>query len=495
MDMRKFKSVKIMHDNIHRADFTYLAEFFRLMGIFVCEDILVEKNREETTAEKNTVYDACIYVGNREVKEDELAMLSWERGDYETMLKQLPETTCFFYEEAERILSVLPQREEDVFLMPVYRFYSCEQQEQLLRNLLELFLRGFDEKQAVDAGGFNELIKIYVTNELMLHSINMQYFSKRPSDVIFEARTAFRKGHKKITRLLLKEMPEEIRMYYEYARLWLEVKINSACDYLQDIYDFSIDKLAERCMKLINCYPDFTNAKILLGLSYEPSVSNANEALAAYLAALRDINGECFASPVYYWMGKRYESYNRSRDDAEKSYEIANQKKRKFRNYFKLAIFAKNKKDYTEAIKLFQEIANKLEMKKELEYTDPLELEYIFKSYGQQCFCYYQQEKYPESIRMGHEAESLWTEIEEGKYDRYFRIFYGVEKFKDKKYRKLLLDRLGRASIYSLLSDAYRKMLNVERANLYRERAAELRKKSDYESEKGKILWGVKKGK
>lgn len=499
--MKKFRSVKIAHDIIHRIDFFYLTELFHFMGIFVCEDILVEKNREETAAEKSTVYDACIYVGSRNPGEEELASFSLDRESYGELLKNLSDNICYFYEVAANFLPP-SDCEEGVFSKPVYRLCGPEKQVLLLSQLFRNLFRDSDQGNDVEAGGLDRLIEIYVRNNLMLHSMNMQYFSRRPSEIIEESRDALRKAHKE-TGKQMKTVPESVKLYYEYARLWCEVKINSMCDYLKDMFDFSIEKVAGRCRELVNRYPDFTNAKILLGLSYEPSISNANEALEAYFAALNDIKAECFASPVYYWIGKRYETYSRNRKDAELSFKIANEKKKKFRNYFKLAVFAKDRREYAKAIGQFQEILEKLEMKKSLAYLDPLELEYIFKSYSQQCYCYCQQEKYAEAIRVGHKAEKFWEEIMKGGYDRYFRVFYGtdlpewVKRVKKPpeaemyiKYRKALLDRLNKRAVYLLLSDGYRKMLDTERADWYKEKAAELEKPSGYESEKGEFLWG-----
>lgn len=476
------------------------------MGIFVCEDILVEKSRVETVAEKNTVYDACIYVGSRNPSEEELASFSLDRESYAELMNNLPDNTCFFYEEAAEFLTP-SDCGEGVFQEPLYRSCNPGKQELLLSKLLVRLLKDFDQENDVVAGGLEPLIKIYVVNNLMLHSMNMQYFSRRPSEIIEESRNALRAAHDAVGEQLEK-LCDGVGLYYEYARLWCEVKINNACDYLRDILDFSIDRVAGRCRELVSRYPDFTNAKILLGLSYEPSISSANEALDAYIAALRDIKGECFASPVYYWIGKRYETYNRNRENAEKSFEFANEKKAKFRNYFKLAVFAKDKRDYSKAIELFQVILEKLELKKALKYLDPLELEYIFKSYSQQCYCYYQQEKYMEAIRVGHKVEKFWDDIMEGGYDRYFRFFYGTGLSGGKKegkkplgedfyirYRNALLDRLNRLAVYLLLSDGYRKMLDIETADRYKEKAAELKRLSGYESEKGEFVWGVQKKK
>jgi len=490
--MKTFRTVKIVHDIIHRIDFTYLAELFHFMGIFVCEDILIEKDRVLTEAEKNTLYDAVIYVGSLNPGEHELASVSLGCESYADLMKNLPDNTCFFYEEAEEFLPSSDCGEER-FPEPVYRSCNSKEQKLLLSKMLKRLLKNFDQRDDVRAGGLDRLVEIYVKHDLMLHSMNMQYFSRRPSEIIEESREALREAHKQIDEQL-EIIPADVKRYYEYARLWCEVKINSACDYLKDILDFSIKKVAGRCQTLINQYPDFTNAKILLGLSYEPSISSANEALDAYFLALRDINGECFASPVYYWIGKRYETYNRNREDAEQSFKAANERKTKFRNYFKLAVFAKDRKDYSAAIELFEEIVKKLEMKKTLKYLDPLELEYIFKAYNQQCYCYYQQGKYTESIRMGHRIEEFWNDIKEGGYDCYFKKFYGEKAPEEDfyiRYRDALLARLNKLAVYLLLSDGYRKMLDTETANQYKEKAMELEKQSGYESEKGEFTWEV----
>ena len=70
--MKTLKSIIIIHDIIYRMDFAYLAELFRFLGIFVCEDILVEMDAEQILERYNsTDYDAYIFVGNREITDKE----------------------------------------------------------------------------------------------------------------------------------------------------------------------------------------------------------------------------------------------------------------------------------------------------------------------------------------------------------------------------------------------------------------------------------------
>ena len=41
------KSVMLIHEIAHRMDFSYLAEMFRFLGVFVCEGIMLEDGFED----------------------------------------------------------------------------------------------------------------------------------------------------------------------------------------------------------------------------------------------------------------------------------------------------------------------------------------------------------------------------------------------------------------------------------------------------------------
>ena len=98
--MDRIRAVKIVHDIIHRADYVFVSEFFRLMGVFVCEgilDILTERT-EKTRAEEMTEFDFCIYVGKKVPDEEEYALLDTGEEAYEQALQRLPADTVYFYD-------------------------------------------------------------------------------------------------------------------------------------------------------------------------------------------------------------------------------------------------------------------------------------------------------------------------------------------------------------------------------------------------------------
>ena len=61
------KSVMLIHEIAHRMDFSYLAEMFRFLGVFVCEGILLEDGFEDILTDKKGNYDVYVCVGSREI--------------------------------------------------------------------------------------------------------------------------------------------------------------------------------------------------------------------------------------------------------------------------------------------------------------------------------------------------------------------------------------------------------------------------------------------
>lgn len=467
--MSRFRSVKIFHDVIHRIDFSYLAEFFRFMGILVCEEILVEESPQPTSAEENTVYNASIYVGNRYLSQMEEKMLgsACPAAEYTKRMDKLKDQTIiWFYEspKCEELLQGGKVSADYAFGMQVCHLPK-EDQKTILEELMDQVLNAVfepEDPRRIDVSLLAGLIDVYVDHKLWFHDMNMQYFASRTSDAIKEARSAFLESHEAIKNILETEPKNSARFLYEYAKLWCEVKTNNACRYNGQILYFIQEKLASRCRALCAEYPEFSNAKVLLGLCYEPSINSANEALTAFQDALTDMKSECFGSAVYYWMGKRFEQYSSTRGYAEKSYECANDKKVKFRNIFKLAIFAKDREDYPRAIELFERIPQKLSLKVDMHFTDPLELEYLFKSYTQLCHCYY---RVGNSVKVIEAGEKALEVLEHAPGDsQYFEVFYREEAA---SYRELLRGRCNPNVVYRMLAECYGKISNPDKMKEY----------------------------
>ena len=318
--MNKFKSIKLVHNILQRIDFSYLAEFFRFMGILVCEEILTEQTAGavETGAESinRTVYSAEAFVGKRRLQKSEAQKLNVSVEGYADMVAGLPEKTIYFYddfyddfdfsdnfdyngdsygalssngmdmeetEDGQAVVQdgIVPYLPETAII-----YYEKEKQKEILHRFLNRLLETVYEPgdgEGFGAGQLDELVSVYVEQEIWLHSLNMQYYGRRPSEIITEAEQCFLKSQEVVGKALEDKKGGNEQYLYEYAFLWCQVKANSACQYNNEILYFSIEKLSERCRELCRKFPGFSNALVLLGLSYEPSSGSANEAVAAFI--------------------------------------------------------------------------------------------------------------------------------------------------------------------------------------------------------------------
>ena len=109
--IKKFRSVQIIHDILHRIDFSYLAELLRFMGIFVCEKILVDE--EESASEKRTRYSARLYTGKRTIVPEEEKILQCSKEKYNQYLESLQEEVIFLDDFS--MLNTARKNAKDVF--------------------------------------------------------------------------------------------------------------------------------------------------------------------------------------------------------------------------------------------------------------------------------------------------------------------------------------------------------------------------------------------
>lgn len=459
------KSVMLIHEIAHRMDFSYLAEMFRFLGVFVCEGILLEDGFEDILTDKKGNYDVYVCVGSREITKKQADALGCTVEKYAWLINRLPQGTIYFNDILVKNGMKRPSA-DGVLPIPIEDCFPQKQLMDLIFNFLEEVLKlAYRENGSFKADKtWKDLIQVYVQNRLCFHSMNLQYYAKKPSIAAELAKDAFIQGYHQLTALAGK-VQNEVVMHYKYTVLWCSVKANTACDYQKDILYFPINDLAEQCQQLCREYKGFTNAKILLGMCYEPSRGSGNEALMAFDSVLKEMNESCFASAVYYWMGKRFETFSGKEKDAAKCYKLANERKEKFRNYFKLAVIERNQGNYEKAIELFDAILDKLERKLDMHFADPLELEYAFKVYSQKCYIYSRINRYEKVIEMGENAIRI-KEKEIGN-SKYFNLFYGKQKM---TYSNVLEERLKLSTAYRLLMETYRGLRNKEKEMEYMEK-------------------------
>lgn len=418
----ELKAVKIIHNILTRIDFCFLAEFFRLAGIYVVECI---KGDDDISPFQDTenCYDVTISTC----------------GDESTTGNKFISFRMWTDKLLANGLGTGQKKDE---------------QKKALKLVLD------DICQAIKAEALSEkwkpIIEAYVENELLLHSMNLQYYIKKPSFPVEKAQAAFFSAYE-----FLDAQGQTGNKNIDYARLFCMVKVNLSCSFMDQMYGFPVENLGNECLEYVKKYPDFSNMKVLLGLCFEYEPIYAPMAIQAFEAALPSENMFCYASHIYYWLGKQCEIYERKRSESARNYRESYEKKHKFKNMYKLAIIERNKGNYEEAIEYFRRIIGKLERKLEANFADPLELEYYFKSYAMIAIIYYSDlEDYYSAVKNADGLLRQYDSIVDN--NLFYNYFYGKNA---SQYKILTKRRFEIKRVRSILYYSYQYLGFYEEAN------------------------------
>lgn len=473
-EMETFRSIKIIHNVEDRVDYLFLSEFFRFCGLYIGEGIASMPDSFERT-DKNC-FDVFVSIHEYE-KNPEFEEHKEQYKEYLNLSEEvegfIPLGDIFDKERS----SASHQREEKDFYNDVE---TLEARKAILKGCLCDCLERLDVKfkpEELDRTVWRSLIDIYVDHNLMLYSSSLQYYQHRPTVAIQEATANMMAAYDSLEEILkgrIKDNGEERPAdaeYAEYARIWCAVKSNLGFAFQRKTLFFPPQKLAEEAEKLYQNYPDFSNAIVLQGLCYENSKDKANEAIIAFNRALGMERVHCYATAIFYWLGKRYEAYDVRQNEAEYYYRSAYNKKKKFRNIYKLAIYAEQRGGYSEAKRYYLQIIRALEQKRKKCMEDPLELEYEFKTYRQLCAMYFRKcrdvtIKYRKTIEYADKAIAV---SEQGvKNSNIYEYLYGEEKADE--YRALSRSRMDLQYVYRILSLVYNELQEYDLARDYRDK-------------------------
>lgn len=381
------KAIRIIHNILTRIDFCFLAEFFRFAGIYVVECI---EGDEDASPYQDTpgCYDATIDTCGSEKSAEGRCI------DFKYIKYKLIRTDKSVIKKVRNFENGEDKSKPVVMSIHLWRG-------ELQKKILEDIINDIYKIISIDSGAaWKSIIDAYVDNELTLHSMNLQYYAKKPSFAVENAQRAFYKAY----RDLSKSEGEINTKYIDYAKLYSMVKVNATCKYMKQEYVFPIEELSEKCKQCIHRYPDFSNMKVLLGLCYEYEPKYAPWAIEAFDLALQSENTFCYSSHIFYWLGKQSERFKKEKSNRVIYYKESYEKKHKYRNMYKLAQLARERGDYEEAINWFQKIINKLKPKFAYKFADPLEMVYLFKSYAMIAIIYF------------HDLENYLSAMEYGEY-------------------------------------------------------------------------------
>ena len=295
--MERFKSILFSYDNRYRLVYQLYAEFLRLVGIYVCEDIRYNMPYEKQNWKLS---DFSVHYNIDQSEQ-------WKNAD-----SGIAERMAVFKEN----LSLLVQDQD---------FFDC----------------------------FDDVCKIYIDQRLLQAATVLQYF-KIEGPQVLEAGTKFEHAADRFTGLLQKKNALNQNRYIRYAHLYCKQKANSSRYICEEPVVYYVDMLAEQCLKLIDDFCDFSNAWALLGLISERSSFYYRETVNAYQKALDQESDKPYASSIYYWLGKCLEGReNYVSPYAKRQYSLAYQSMKKHRNMYKMAMPYKDEVNWEAAKRYF----------------------------------------------------------------------------------------------------------------------------------------------
>lgn len=396
--MNQLVSIKIIHDVVNRHVYNLYAEFFRFVGVYTGEGILDEYKHEELENDLECFqFFLCISGNDNEPKTTAVSALKdaiyikasaydFSNGMY------LPQGVDML------MTGILAQMEEKA------KQYSIEFPVDSIKDLLD----------------------VYIEFNILKAAMLLQYY-RRKHELHQESEKIFDMAYEKLCQ---KRTNSACPRFYEYAKLYCKENVNLACYYQEGIKPkYPIADLARECDELIKKYPEFSNAKVLLGLVYRISNDYKKEAIDAFQLAILQEGDKCYSSHIYYWIGLVYEKFLSGHEDAKTAYKTANIRKEKYRNVYKIGKMCRLEGDIEGELHYYKMCSDILERKMGRR-MDPLEMEYYFKVEVLICFLYAMKfGRYLEAIDVGEKILAFYLKTWGDKTDNALFLEYGCNQY------------------------------------------------------------------
>lgn len=246
--MREIKSIKLVYEKENLWNSDYLENFFQYLGIYVWKEVLTVSNREQGD------FDIFLYVGEKS----------------ENLVKTFPKNTIFLED-------FIKEKEITVNL---YTWDRDRLQKLLLELIKTIFEESYLDKDQLEI--FQELITIYLTEELAKHSATLS--NKLNGEFVEIGERAFLNSYQKIQNLENKY--ENSNYHLEYAKLHSALSTNEIHNpgigyFLEDDLSNGNPGLFSKLNILSKKYPYWRNNILLRDASYCVARSSARSSLGA----------------------------------------------------------------------------------------------------------------------------------------------------------------------------------------------------------------------
>lgn len=403
------RTVRIVHDELRGDEYRLLAGYFRLIGIFVCECTADE------VSEADSEYDAVLKISENADQ--------WTSSD----------------------------KDSNVFDGPWLSLRtSGDEQKKYLSDMLETVFFQSENILEMEKDSLCKIMNIYIDHSLLKYIYSMNYFYKVET-VINGSFPELAKSYNDLT--IWEQGQGEQSKYSLYARIDMARILNELCSMSDRERPFDTAKLVAGTQKIMEWDSEYYNVYVLNGFLCDIDIRYHADVPFYYQKALDKIAGKPYASYVYYRLGRYYEKSLQDMKKALEQYRMAYEaNNRHYRSIYKIALACKEERDYEGACAWYKRIEDILYKKKEKNYLQPIEYEYLFKTFSNMGDIY---KMYLSSFYRAAECFEKGIEVVEnldnGKND-FFDSMYGEDC---SEYRKNTLKRLNKKKLYRELIDVY----------------------------------------
>ncbi len=418
------KTIKIVHEELGVDEYRFLAGYFRMVGVFVWECICQKESSEGGR------YDAVLRVSRKEF----------------SIYGEVPDIT-----------------------IPGFPMNSSKEEKKAYLNGVIEHLWKDNAKEEL-----KEIASIYVDNDLMLHGYSMGYFYKCQK-IEEENALKFADAYKALTSCLKGKEPT---LYSIYARAYLACMVNEVCK-MQDIRRrFSTKKLIEYLKTALGQDRGFSNVYVLSGFLCDLDSKYHRDAPDYYKKAYESIKGNPYADYICYRLGRCYEKIALDKKEAFFWYRKACEENPwDYRSIYKIAMEHKRNAEYEMACEKFRKIISIMENKKEADYLQPMEYEYLFKAYLEIGSIYFFFLKDAETAeRYLKYCDQILDNLD--KLNEFFKAMY-TDKETAEERREYVRGRLDSEKIYQTLILVYTELNKKEKVEEYEEKTKRGRKKDE----------------
>lgn len=339
------RCIRVMHPLSEVRLYRIVAAFFRLIGVFACENIIGQKYGDETDWEYEIKPGA---EGSEE---------SLEQGLY-NVLDQMEETFgAEVVEVLRRIADIFFQYDlmrasyaQDYFGDVELRYEYIYQQMEIARDHFEEALKALKETgdQYCDNCG---VIYIWAAMSSCKRRTNELY------TIVWNAIQSGRYGKDEIER-------EKLR-----KKLW-------------EGHYYSLEEINEDILKILEREPQFYGAYTIRGFALEVDDDYKIESVKDIKTAVIIIGEKSYVSYLYYRIGRYCERVRHNLpvkiEYYKKAYEVD---EHNYRALCKLAEYEKGMKHYGKAVRMWEDLLSVLEERRDLPSLQPVECAYLYRSF------------------------------------------------------------------------------------------------------------------